>query len=180
MLLAFCAEGFALQCYSLCYSNCVCIIVYILYVCTHIGVCTYIGVCDSGCRLCVYMTQLVIVIDKNHKWGWVNNSVVFLLCTYYLSFTSPLYHRCGQVALPVPGAPPDSRSLELPIPPAECQWPGRDPAELTICRCLSGCESGGVAAEWPGHMERSGGGCVQASWWGTPGPCQRHCQELQE
>ena len=41
-----------------------------------------------------YMTQLVIVIDKNHKWGWVNNSVVFSPVYIYLSFTSPLYHRC--------------------------------------------------------------------------------------
>ena len=106
---------------------------------------------------------------------------IIIILAVHLHGTQHLIHfifRCWCSALPVPSAPPASLSLELSLPTTECQWPGWDPTQCPQCRHLSGSESGGVATEWPGHLEGSGGGCLQTCWWGTPGPGQRHRQEI--
>ena len=104
-------------------------------------------------------------------WAFWNN--IYLYTTYYIC-CSPAWnaslntfdYRCWCSAFPVPSPPPASLSLELSLPTTECQWPGWDPTQCPQCRHLSGSESGGVATEWPGHLEGSGGGCLQTCWWG--------------
>ena len=89
-------------------------------------------------------------------------------------------NRYRQVAILVSSSTPALVSLELTLPPAECERTGRDPTQRPHLRHMSGGEPGGVAAEWPGDVAGSGGGSVHSSWRGTPGSGQRHSEGLQK